>query len=194
MVVRVGGRLVSGRSWKRTALSLFIIIVFLPIAAAHAELQGAVEPTNANSFEGENFYVTVADSQRLPVITFSITTPLALPIVGYEQHLGWSPRTTRTETSYVLSWYGYTIQPGNATTFGFSVDVQGPGTYPVAIAATFLNGTTEKGQVTITVSTPSFIGLDVRTLAYFLGAVVILLPIGQSALVGFRRRSERKES
>jgi hypothetical protein len=161
----------------------------------HSESPVAIAPSNVYSYESENFFVTVNDTKPIPISSVSVTAPLVLQIVGTDQNPNWSHVLTRNQSSYTAAWYGLIriqggrlIQPGNSSTLGFSANVPGPGTYQLVVTALYFDGSNESWQTVIIVSNPSLLGQDVRTLVYFLGAIVILLPVSQSIVLALRRR------
>jgi hypothetical protein len=177
-------------AWLATAA-----LVLLPVLPVHSESPVAITPPNVYSYESENFLVTVNDTRPLPISSVSVTTPLDLQIVGTDQNPNWSHLLTRNQSSYTAAWYGLSkiqggrlIQPGNSSTLGFSANVPGPGTYHLAVTALYFDGSSESWQTVIVVSNPSLLGLDIRTLVYILGAIVILLPVSQSIVLALRRR------
>lgn len=177
-------------AWLATAA-----LVLLPVLPVHSESPVAITPSNVYSYESENFFVTVNDTKPIPVTSVSITVPLALQIVGTDQNPNWSHLVARNQSSYTASWYGLSriqggrlIQPGNSSTLGLSLNVPGPGTYRLAVTSFYFDGSNESWQTAIVVSNPSLLGQDVRTLVYFLGAIVILLPVSQSIVLALRRR------
>jgi len=179
-----------GLAWLATAA-----LVLLPVMPVHSESPVAITPSSVYSYESENFLVTVNDTKPIPVLSVSITVPLALQIVGTDQNPDWTHLITRNQSSYTASWYGQSriqggrlVQPGNSSTLGLSLNVPGPGTYRLAVTALYFDGSNESWQTAIVVSNPSLLGLDVRTLVYFLGAIVILLPVSQSIVLALRRR------
>lgn len=184
------------KSWFAIALAATALAV-LPLAPAFsaASSQISVTPSSVSSYESENFYVTVDNAGPLLVSSINVTMPLGLQPVGLDQNPDWIHLLTRNQTSYTAAWFGgrsignVLIPPGNSTTFAFSANVPGPGIYRLAISALYFDGSSASlGTLAVVVSTPSLLGLDIRSSVYVLGAIVIFLPVAQwMALLTVRR-------
>lgn len=176
------------QAWFVVAAVLAVLLFPPHLHAAAPSPQISVTPSAVYSYESENFFVTVNDTRPIPIYSVTISVPLGLQVVGTDQNPDWSHVLSRNQTSYIASWYGVSrisggilVQPGNTATFGFSANVPGPGAYSLAVTAQYFNGSSESlGTLAVIASNPSVLGLtDVRSFVYFLGAIVILLPVVQ---------------
>ena len=185
------------RTWFIVATALVVLLFPPHLHAVSPSPQISVTPYTVYTYESENFFVSVKDTAQIPIYSISISMPLGLQLVGTDRNPDWSHVLARNQTYYTASWYGLArisggilVQPGNSSTFAFSANVPGPGTFSLAVTAQYFNGSSASlGTLAVVAYDPSVLGLtDVRSFVYVLGAIVILLPVVQSvALVKVRQ-------